>query len=124
LVKIDYLKSNAFMQAFKSLKGGGQITEKEGEAATAALARLKRTQSPKEFTKGLTEFANIIRRGREKANRLISTLPKIAGNISGGEGINLDFENMPPSELRLIDVRSLTPEQKNALAIKLGIRKK
>ena len=121
LVKIEFLKSNAFMQAFASLKGGGQITEKEGDAATAALAMLNRVQDPKEFTKGLTEFANIIRRGREKAKRLTASLPQIAGTISGGENINLNFDTMSPSQLRLIDVKSLTPKQRLALAKKLGI---
>lgn len=121
LVKIEFLKSNAFMQAFASLKGGGQITEKEGDAATAALAMLNRIQDPKEFTKGLTEFANIIRRGREKAKRLTASLPKIAGTISGGEDVNLNFDAMSPAQLRLIDVKSLTPKQRTALAKKLGI---
>ena len=121
LVKIEFLKSNAFMQAFASLKGGGQITEKEGDAATAALAMLNRIQDPKEFTKGLTEFANIIRRGREKAKRLTASLPKIAGTISGGEDVNLNFDAMSPAQLRLIDVKSLTPKQRIALAKKLGI---
>ena len=121
LVKIEFLKSNAFMQAFASLKGGGQITEKEGDAATAALAMLNRIQDPKEFTKGLTEFANIIRRGREKAKRLTASLPQIAGTISGGEDVILNFDTMPPAQLRLIDVKSLTPKQRLALAKKLGI---
>ena len=121
LVKIDFLKSNAFMEAFASLKGGGQITEKEGDAATAALAMLQRTQSPEEFTKGLTEFANIIRRGREKAKRLSSSLPQIAGTISGGEDVILNFEEMSNAQLRLIDVKSLTPKQRLDLAKKLEL---
>ena len=121
LVDIDYLKSNAFMQAFASLKGGGQITEKEGDAATAALAKLTRLQDPKKFTESLTEFANIIRRGREKAERLTTSLPKIAGTISGGEGVNLNFDTMSQAALRLIDVKSLTPKQRKALAKVLGI---
>ena len=121
LVDIDFLKSNAFMQAFASLKGGGQITEKEGDAATAALAKLTRLQDPKKFTESLTEFANIIRRGREKAKRLTTALPKIAGTISGGEDVNLNFDAMSPAQLRLIDVKSLTPKQRQALAKKLGI---
>lgn len=39
--KIKQLQGQNFMQAFSSLKGGGQITEKEGEKATAAIARLE-----------------------------------------------------------------------------------
>lgn len=36
-VKLERLKSGLFMQAFETLKGGGQITEKEGQAALNSL---------------------------------------------------------------------------------------
>jgi len=36
IVQIEQLQGQAFMQAFETLKGGGQITEREGAAATAA----------------------------------------------------------------------------------------
>ena len=37
---IDQVKGQTFVRAFQSIKGGGQITETEGAAATAALNRL------------------------------------------------------------------------------------
>jgi hypothetical protein len=37
---IDQVKGQTFLRAFQSIKGGGQITETEGAAATAALNRL------------------------------------------------------------------------------------
>ena len=121
LVDIDFLKDNAFMEAFQSLKGGGQITEKEGKAATAALAKLTRLQSSPKFIESLTEFANIIRRGREKAKTLTSKLPSPAGSIYGGEDVILDFDAMSQDQIKLIDVKSLTSKQRLALAKKLGI---
>ena len=121
LVKVQFLSSNAFMQAFESLKGGGQITEREGDAAKAALARIQRTQSVPAFIEGLNEFADIIRRARSKATNLSNSLPKNAGAIVGGADIILDFETMSPSELKLIDVDSLTTDQRKALAKRLGI---
>ena len=44
-----------------------------------------------------------------------------AGAIVGGADIILDFETMSPSELKLIDVDSLTTDQRKALAKRLGI---
>ena len=37
---VDQVKGQTFLRAFQSIKGGGQITETEGAAATAALNRL------------------------------------------------------------------------------------
>jgi len=123
VVKIRFLESNAFTQAFETLKGAGAITEGEGKAATAALAMLSRVQSEKAFTEGLTQFANIIRAGRERQRRLISVLPQVAGTISGGANVDLDFSTMDASQIKLIDVESLTNEQKLQLGRKLGVIK-
>lgn len=38
--RIDQVRGQAFLQAFQSLKGGGQITEKEGQKAEQAVSRL------------------------------------------------------------------------------------
>ena len=94
---------------------------REGDAAKAALARIQRTQSVPAFIEGLNEFADIIRRARSKATNLSNSLPKNAGAIVGGADIILDFETMSPSELKLIDVDSLTTDQRKALAKRLGI---
>lgn len=40
LSKIEQIEGGAFLQAFENLKGGGQITENEGRAATRAITRL------------------------------------------------------------------------------------
>ena len=48
-VVLDQINGSAFLQAFETLKGGGQITEVEGNKATAAIARLNRAQSDSEF---------------------------------------------------------------------------
>jgi len=45
-----------FLQAFETLKGGGQITEIEGTKATEALANLSTSQSEKQFRKALLAF--------------------------------------------------------------------
>jgi hypothetical protein len=71
-VKIDQLRNRVFLEAFQSLKGAGAITEKEGDAARAALARLDRSQSTEAYREALAELRGIIERGVAKAQALAS----------------------------------------------------
>ena len=58
----NQIKGETFRQAFESLRGGGQITEKEGQAATDALNRMQLSQSEEEFKKASKEFnENVMR---------------------------------------------------------------
>lgn len=66
-VKIDQLKGQAFLQAFETLKGGGQITEREGIAAQNAMARLNRAQSTEAYMEALTELRTIMERAYARA---------------------------------------------------------
>lgn len=65
--RIDQLLGGAFLQAFESLKGGGQITEVEGKKATDAMARLRTAQSEKAFMKALDDYEEVIRAGLRRA---------------------------------------------------------
>jgi hypothetical protein len=65
--KIEQLKGRVFLEAFESLKGAGQITEREGAAAQAALARLDRAQSVEAYTAALTELRTIVVTATERA---------------------------------------------------------
>ena len=53
---IDQIRGDVFLQAFSTLKGGGQITEIEGEKATQAQARLSTAQSEEDFRAALNEL--------------------------------------------------------------------
>lgn len=66
-VLMDQLGGQAFLQAFESLKGGGQITEVEGKKATDAIARLNTAQSEEEFVKGLNDLKSIMSAGLKRA---------------------------------------------------------
>jgi hypothetical protein len=59
----DQLKGQAFLQAFASLKGGGQITEVEGTKAENAMARLNNAQSTKEYKDSLQDLRDVVDRG-------------------------------------------------------------
>ena len=64
--------SGAFLEAFESLRGGGSITEKEGEKATAAKTRMSLAQSEKEFVTAAREYQSIIRDGVKRAQSRLS----------------------------------------------------
>ncbi len=64
------LEGKAFLEAFESLKGGGQITEIEGQKATEAIARLSTTQSEKAYREALTELRGILQQGKVRAQQM------------------------------------------------------
>lgn len=64
---VDQAKGKAFLEAFNSLKGGGQITEIEGKKATDAIARLDRTQSKEGFETALNDLEEVINAGVGRA---------------------------------------------------------
>lgn len=59
-VALDQLKGKTFLQAFESLKGGGQITEVEGKKATEAIGRLNTAQSDKAFKQALGDLRGVV----------------------------------------------------------------
>ena len=63
---LDQIKGKAFLEAFSSLKGGGSITEREGQAAAAAIARLGTRQSPESARQALGELRAIAQAGIER----------------------------------------------------------
>ena len=81
-IKIEQLKGQAFLQAFESLKGGGQITEREGLAATNAMGRLQREQDGVEYRKALNELRNVVDRARRRS--LGEYVPDLGGDADSG----------------------------------------
>jgi hypothetical protein len=69
--KLDQLGGKQFLEAFQSLKGGGQITQIEGEKATNAIARMQTSQSEKAFMEALSEFEGIVRGAAERAQNKV-----------------------------------------------------
>lgn len=72
---IDQIRGDVFLQAFSTLKGGGQITEIEGEKATQAQARLSTAQSEEAFRAALNELKFYTELGikRAKGERIPET---------------------------------------------------
>ena len=64
--RIDQIKGGVFLQAFDALKGGGQITELEGQKAEAAMGRLGTSQSLEDYQEALKELRFYIDIGRRR----------------------------------------------------------
>lgn len=77
---LEQVEGGAFLEAYERLKGTGQITEVEGQKATRAITRMKRSVSEPEFVKAAREFEGIIRsalaRADEREARLKGTAPR------------------------------------------------
>lgn len=66
---LKQLQGKNFLNAYETLKGGGQITQVEGQKAEQAFARMATAQSEEDFTKALREYQGILRSGLERARK-------------------------------------------------------
>ena len=62
----------SFLTAFETLKGGGQITEVEGQKATAAVNRMKDSTSDEEFNAAAKDFKDVVTSALQNARDLAS----------------------------------------------------
>lgn len=87
-VRQKQIEGKAFLEAFQTLKGGGAITEKEGEKGTAAIMRMNKASNEKEYVAAARELQGILRTGMDRSRAK-------AGNIapSGGGGV-IDFNTL------------------------------
>lgn len=86
------LQGQAFLQAFESLKGGGQITEVEGVKATQAIGRLSTAQSPEDYRAALEELKGLINAAKERAQQRAGTGLPSPAPVSGGQQV-VPFED-------------------------------
>jgi hypothetical protein len=63
------IKGASFLEAFETLKGGGSITNIEGEKGTAAINRMALAQSEQEYVAAAREVQGILRTGMERARK-------------------------------------------------------
>lgn len=82
----------AFLDAYETLKGGGQITEIEGIKATAARTRMGKAQSEAEFIKAAREFQQVVRNGIIRAEaRLLEARNDSDAPGGGARTVEVDF---------------------------------
>ena len=70
--RFDQIKDSSFLEAFESLKGGGAITEKEGQKGTDAINRMSTSTDEKEFIRAALDLQDVIRKGVAEAQRKAS----------------------------------------------------
>ncbi|SEK00086.1 hypothetical protein [Achromobacter sp. NFACC18-2] len=109
---LDQIKGQAFLQAFESLKGGGQITEVEGTKATQAIARLERSQSEAEFVKSLQELRSIVANGLERARRKAgaAAAPATGAATSAGPAREVARRGRLPDGRQVVEYKDGTRE--------------
>lgn len=74
------IEGKAFLEAFQNLKGGGSITEKEGEKATQAIMRMNKALNEKEYVKAAREIQDVLRVGMERSRaKAGQTSPVVPG---------------------------------------------
>ena len=87
----EQVQGKAFLEAFGTLKGGGQITEKEGAKATAAITRLSnRSMSPNAAKLAIKEMRVIVNNGVVRARARAGRKPQ-----AGGTSNEVNFDDLP-----------------------------
>lgn len=90
--RLDQIKGGAFLEAFNSLKGGGQITEVEGKKATDAIARMDNSTSEAEFKSAVSDFQKVVRAGMNRAKMKAKPVGEVAAPRPSSGVTFLGFE--------------------------------
>ena len=99
---LEQVQGKQFLEAFESLKGGGAITQIEGEKAGNAIARLQTAQTEPAFKAALTEFKTIVQGGLERAR----AKAKAGGpKLSPVDQEAMDWANANPNDPRATAIK-------------------
>jgi len=105
----NQLKGQQFLQAFERLKGGGQISEKEGEAATKALSSIDENISEKELIKNLQTLKDVLEKSRIRMQNRANQGYRYTTQINN--------QNVDPSQMGL-DLTTLMGNEQRQKAVK------
>lgn len=86
---LEQIKGGGFLTAYGQLRGGGQISNVEGDKATQAYVRMQKAQSVNAFKQAAKEYIGIIQKGVERAKNTASgavfdSPPSPPVNLIGG----------------------------------------
>lgn len=79
IARAEQIGGKAFLAAFNQLKGAGAITDREGAAATAAMARLDRSQSLADYQTALRDLRAAIAPALERQRAALARGQQPAG---------------------------------------------
>jgi muramidase (phage lysozyme) len=84
---VNETKGQAFLQAYQTLKGAGQISEAEGAKAEQALSRLGNQRiSDEEYLRAIDDFEGVIRTGLARARKQAGVPEAGAGQPQSQDG--------------------------------------
>ena len=101
------LEGKLFMKAYQTLKGGGQITEIEGDQAKQAQGRMNIALSEKEYKKALTDFLDAYRRGLEKLKGVAYPVGTNPQRRKGDSKSRRSTDNLTEEEMREMETLKL-----------------
>ena len=114
---IDNLENSVFLSAFQDLKGGGQITELEGEKAQRAIVNLSRVRSREEFLQALKDYQDVIDAGATRAAKGLTVDNPYTGTINFASSPNIpkpiEKVESPPVTSQPTVINGYTIEQIN-----------
>jgi hypothetical protein len=85
--RLNQLTGRTFMEVFPTLKGGGQITEIEGQKAQESINRMSASTSEEEFKKSANDF-------KQEVNRLKELVRKRATGEESVPTVETDIESL------------------------------
>jgi hypothetical protein len=107
--RIDQIGGATFLQAYETLKGGGQITEVEGKKATQAQARMGTAQSDEDYLAALDDFIGVVKGARERALKQAErTGVDVSKYLSSTVGESLN--DLTPDEVEYLKTQGLYDE--------------
>lgn len=80
--KLGQLSGKTFLEAIDSLRGSGQITEKEGQEAKAAVAALDTSTTEEEFKRNLATFRAKVAGGKTRAQQAAARGRSVVGGAA------------------------------------------
>lgn len=87
--RLGQLNGRSFLQAFDTLRGGGQISNVEGEKATQAITRATNATNEAEFNAALDDLSFILNKGLDSMNTRSSMTPDVTtGQLPAQQSFN------------------------------------
>jgi hypothetical protein len=81
-VRQKQIEGKAFLEAFQALKGGGSITEKEGEKGTQAIMRMNKASKESEYIAAARELQDILRTGMDRSRAKAGQTSPVVSNAA------------------------------------------